>query len=227
MRNVDVWFRRLDRAIRIHHGFVRHILDSDGRQIRVRAVVVGVVDERRAPAPRGKPGAAAISGRNRRLRTGHGTGPVVQFGKGVGEVLRMHELVGRILQLDLPAMGRARRGGDEEELAGVGKREVFVAGVDGGVLAEIDTEAVAHEGLAVPGLADADGRLVVEEGDDDAAEGAQGSPGVNGADIIDELADALQVFGAEDVEILEVGKEERVGRGRGLCEGREGGEVEG
>lgn len=104
---------------------------------------------------------------------------------------------------------------------------MLVASLHGRVLAEVDAETMTHDRLAVPGLTDADGGLVVEEGDDDAAERAEGRPGVDGARLLDELADGLEVVGAEDVEVLEVGEDERVGGGCGLGERGEGGEVEG
>jgi len=53
---------------------------------------------------------------------------------------------------------------------------VLVFGLDGGRLAEIDFDTLAHYGFAVEDLADANGRVFVEEGDDDAAEGLEWCP---------------------------------------------------
>lgn len=72
-------------------------------------------------------------------------------------------------------------------------------------MAEIDLDALAHDGFAVEDLADADGGGIVEEGDDDAAEGAQGRPGVDWGGGVDEVFDGLEVVGAEDRGVLEVG----------------------
>jgi len=81
----------------------------------------------------------------------------------------VHHLVGSVLHLHLPSVWGGWRGADEEELAGVGQREVdILRGCDGGGLAEVDAAAVVEDALAVEVLADLDGRFFVEEGDDDA-----------------------------------------------------------
>jgi len=82
---------------------------------------------------------------------------------------------------------------------------MFVFGLDLRVVAEIDFDALAHDGFAVEDLADSNGRVVVEEGHDYAAEGAQGGPGVDGCGGVDEVFDGLEVVGAEDLGVLEVG----------------------
>ena len=82
---------------------------------------------------------------------------------------------------------------------------MLVLGLDGCRVTEVDLHALAHDGLAVEDLADADGGGVVEEGDDDAAEGAQGGPGVDWRRGVDEVFDGLQVVGVEDLGGLQVG----------------------
>jgi hypothetical protein len=82
---------------------------------------------------------------------------------------------------------------------------VFVFGLDLSVVAEIDFDALTHDGFAIEDLADADGGVVVEEGDDYATEGAEGRPRVDGGGGVDEVFDGLEVVGAEDLGVLEVG----------------------
>lgn len=94
--------------------------------------------------------------------------------------------------------------------------------VEGRGAAKVDGAALAHYALAVPGFADCDGGLGGVEGGDDAAEGAEGCPGVQGGDLGDEIADCLEVVGAEDVWVLEVCDDEGVG---GLWGGLEGWQV--
>jgi hypothetical protein len=48
---------------------------------------------------------------------------------------------------------------------------MLIALVDGSGHAKVDTALLTHDGLIVPDLADSDGGLLVEEGDDDATEG--------------------------------------------------------
>lgn len=139
----------------------------------------------------------------------------------------MDQLIRGALELDLPAVRRGGRRGDEEELAGVGEVKVLVARLDGRGLAEVDLDGDAHDLLAVEDVADARGRLVVHEGDDDAAEGLEGRPDVDGRRGVDQVADDLQVVRAEDLGVFEVGDEQRVGGLRGRRDGREGGEVDG
>lgn len=188
-------------------GLIRHVLDKDGGHA---ALLVGLVDERGGARAR-----AAGKGRVGRCdgRAGvvvDGAGAVVQLGQGVGQVLGVDELVGGVLEADLPAVGRAGRGGDEEELAGVGEGEVLVPLVDGGGLSKVDAALLAHDGLAVPDLADGDGGLLVVEGDDDAAERLERGEGVDGGRLGDEVADDVEVLGEEDGRVGEVGEEEGV-----------------
>lgn len=82
--------------------------------------------------------------------------------------------------------------------------------LDGGGLAEVDFYDLAHDGFAVKDLLDTDGGVIVEEGDDYAAEGLEGCPGVNGCGGVDEFADCLEVVGPEDFFVLEVGDDECV-----------------
>lgn len=207
------------RAGRVRLGLVRHVLHRNSGKPDVTAVILGLVDQRGATAPaRG----TAIRGRDGRVG-----GTVVQLVEGGGQVVGVHELVGGVLEAHLPAVRRRGRRRDEEELAGVRQGEAVVGGVDGRVLAEVDAGAVAHDALAVPGLADADGGLLVRERDDDAPERLEGRPRVRGGRGVDERADRLEVVRAEDVRVLEVGDEEGVGGRRRLRQGREGGKVEG
>jgi len=49
---------------------------------------------------------------------------------------------------------------------------VLVFGLDLSVVTEIDLDALAHDGFTIEDLADSNGGVIVEEGDDYAAEGA-------------------------------------------------------
>lgn len=200
-------------------GLVGHVLDDDGGHHG--GVVVGLVDEGGAATA-----VAAGQGRVGRRHGGDGLGAVVQLGEGLCEVLGVDELVRGVLEAHLPAVRRAGRGRDEEELAGVGQLEVLGLGVGGGGLAKVDLELLAHDALAVPDLADGDGGVLVEEGDDDAPERLERGKGVDGRRLLDQVADRLQVLGQEDVGVVEVGEEERVGRWRGLHERWQVGQVQ-
>ena len=179
-------------------GLVGHVLDDDGGH--VGALVVGLVDEG---------GAAAACAATGPLATGRGgcgghggvedgrVGLVVELGEGGGEVIGVDELVGGVLEAHLPAVGRARGWGDEEELAGVGEGEMLVAGTDGCVLAKVDLDLLAEDGLAVPYLADEDGAVLVKEGDDDATEGLEGRKCVDEGGCRDEVADGGEVIRGE------------------------------
>lgn len=136
---------------------------------------------------------------------------MVQLGEGIGKVLSVDKLVGGILETVLPAVRRAWGRRDEEELASIGKGEMLVAGVEGSRLTEVDLELLTQEFLTVPDLADVDGGLLVEEGDDDATEGLERSKGVEGCGLRDQIANSLQVLGQEDVHVIEVGEDEGVG----------------
>lgn len=75
-------------------------------------------------------------------------------------------------------------------------------------------------------LLDADGGVGVEEGDDNASEGLERGPGVDGGGLVDDVAQVGEVGDVEDFGLLEVGDEEGVrGRGGG-DEWREVGKVE-
>jgi len=207
------------------HWFVRHVVHRHTRQIRaVTQLRLRLEEERRAAA------AAALAARRRDGRRagieGDGIVMVAQLSQGVGQVLGVHLRIGRILELHLPPVRRARRRADEKELAGVGQGQAVRRGRDGRMLAKVDAAAVAHDGLAVPHAAHSDGGVLVEKRNDDAAEGFERRPGVDRGYLLDEVADLLEVVGAEDVEVLEVGEDERVGGGRRLLERGEGREVE-
>jgi len=94
---------------------------------------------------------------------------------------------------------------------------MLVFGLDLSVVAEIDLDALAHDGFAIEDLADSNGGVFVEEGDYYAAEGAERCPGVDWRGGVDQVFDGLEVVGAEDLGILEVGYEESV---RGRCRHR-------
>lgn len=199
-------------------GVVRHVLDDDGGH------AARLVAEDEGCAAAAAAGHGGVGGRDGRV---DGSRAVVQLGERLGEVLGVDELVGRVLETHLPAMGR--RGGrrDEEELARIGKREMLILDLDGRALAKVDLEPLPHDGLAIPDRADGDGGLVVPEGDEDAAERLERGPGVDGRRLGDEVADGLEVLGEEDVEVVEVGEEQRVGGPRGRRERGQVGEVEG
>lgn len=205
-------------------GLVRHVVDQDTGQVGTVAVVVGVEDQGGAAAPRlvgvgrGVPEAARalVPG----LDGAHGgllCGVVVVLGvvqprQGLGQVLGVDVLVGRALDSLLPVVGRRGRRADEEELAGVGEGQVRVGrDVEGRGLAEVDAAPLAHDGLAVPDGADGYGIGLGVEGHEDAAEGLERCPGVDGRRLEDQVLDGLEVVGPEDGGVLEVGEEEGVG----------------
>jgi len=99
---------------------------------------------------------------------------------------------------------RARRRADEEQLVALGRLQVLVDGLDGRRLAEVDAHAVAHEVFAVELVLDEDGGVGGVEGDDDAAEGAEGRPGVDGGLGVDEVADCEEAGWVENAWFLEV-----------------------
>lgn len=225
------------------HRLVRHIINGDSRKCGATAVLLGLVDEGAAPAT-GADMARATStntsssatrtrtrttldrrDRRRRIDSREGARVVVQLGEGLGEVLGVDLLVRGVLEAHLPAVGRAGRRRDEEQLPGVGQLEVavLVAQVQRGVLAEVDAAPLAHDGLPVPDGPHLHGGLLVQERHDDAAEGLQGRPGRHGRRLRDQLPDRLQVVGPEDVHVVEVGDQERVGRWCGLGQWREAG----
>lgn len=98
--------------------------------------------------------------------------------------------------------------------------------VDGGGLAKVGAAAFAHDGLAIPDGAYGDGVVVGVEGDEDAAEGFERCPGVDGGGLADELPDGLQVVRAKDGEVVEVGDQEGVGWWGWLLQRWDAGEVE-
>lgn len=204
------------RAFKRRHvlRLVRHVLDKHSRQAGAAAVLIRVVDECRAAAPRA---ACAICRRNRGLeRVKRALAGGIQLGERRSQVIGMDHFIRRILQAHLPAMRGAGGRRDEEELASVGEGEVVRLGLDRGRVAKVDADAVAHDALAVPDFADGNGRVNVVKGDDDAAEGLEGRKGVDCGGARDEVADALELLGVEDVDVVEVGEEQRVGRRRGL-----------
>jgi len=131
-------------------------------------MVARVIDHRRAAAAFPALALVVADWRGREIRVYR---PVVQLCERLGQIIGVDLLVRRVLELHLPAMRRRRGRGDEEELAGVGEGEVLVLRLDRGRLAEVDLDALAHDGLAVEGVADGDRGIVGVEGDDDAAEG--------------------------------------------------------
>ena len=84
---------------------------------------------------------------------------------------------------------------------------MLVCGVQRCVHAEVYADSVAHELLAVKGLADCYGGFDVEEGDNDAAEGLERSPCVHFCMLINRFADFCKRVELEDFwceEILQV-----------------------
>lgn len=218
-------------------GTIRHILDLDSRQRGRTPMVLRMVHDgpRAGPRPRRTRLVLLLllllcSTRVPHLRVRHrgvhGPGLGLQLAQGAGQVLGVHLLVGRVLVAHLPAHGRGRRRRDEEELVALRQVQVAVGGVEVGVLAEVDADAAAEDGLAVEDLADGDGVVDAVEGDDDAAEGLERGEGVDGGVLVDGAGDVLEYGGGEDIEGLEVGDQEGVGGRRGVREGREVGEVE-
>lgn len=118
----------------------------------------------------------------------------------------MDKLVGSTLETVLPTVRGARWGRNEEELAGVRKSEMLIASINRRRLSKIDLELLAEEQLRVPNLADVDGGLLVEEGDDNATEGLQWSKGVHGGGLRDQVANGLEVLGQENILVVEVGE---------------------
>lgn len=196
-------------------------------------MVLGVEDEGGAAAPglssgdgaeaAGRPALDGADGRVGRDLV------VVKLRQSRGQVVSVHLLVGGALGDLLPVVGRGWWRGDEEELAGVWQGEVGVlwGGVDGGVLAKVDAAPLAEDGLAVPDGADGNSVRYRVEGDEDAAEGLERSPGVDHGGLGDQALDGLQVVGLEGGEVLEVGNEEGVCCGRWWLQGWQVGEVEG
>lgn len=131
----------------------------------------------------------------------------MQLSKRISKVLSVDQLVGRIFKTHLPAVGRARWGRNEEELASVRKSEMLVSLVDWSRHAKVDTALLAHDSLVIPDLADGDGSLLVKERDDDTAEGLQRCEGMDGSRVGDEVADDIEVLGEEDILVGEVGEE--------------------
>lgn len=126
----------------------------------------------------------------------------------------MDLLIGGILEAHLPAMWGARGWGDEEQLAGVGKLEMLRLGLDGRRLAKVDLDTLAHDSFAIPNLADGNGGIDVEEGDDYAAERLERRKCVHRRSLGDEVPDLLQILRQEDVDVVEAREEQSVG-GRG------------
>ena len=120
------------------------------------------------------------------------------------EVLRVDFLVRRLLVAHLPAMRRAGRRRDEEQLVGFGSVQVAVDGLGGGGAAEVHADAVAHDGLTVEGLLNGDGGVGGEEGDDDAAHGLDRCPRVYGDMLVYYVADRLEVVLLEDGSVVQV-----------------------
>lgn len=117
----------------------------------------------------------------------------------------MNLLVGRGFVLHFPSVWRRGWWGDEEQFACIWKREVLVFDFDRGRLAEVDSYSFAHDGFAIENLADANGGFFVEEGYDYTSEGFERCPRVDWRRGVNEVFDGLEVVGAKDLGILEVG----------------------
>jgi len=155
---------------------------------------------------------------------------LLQFGERLGQIIGMHHLVRRLLAALLPAVRRARRRRDKEELTGVGQRQVCVGarrGAHGCGLSEVDAAAVAQDRGAVPLGTHADRGVFVLEGDDDAGEGFQRREGVDldGGILAELVAEFLQIVRLEDLGVHEVRKNKGI-RGRGRLRDWEVAQVE-
>jgi hypothetical protein len=145
-----------------------HVIDNDSGHT---ALLLRLVDQSRGSRACTAWESGVKRSHRRVLVLVHRSGAVVQLSKRISKVLSVDQLVGRIFETHLPAVGRARWGRNEEELAGVRKSEMLVSLVDWSRHAKVDTALLAHDSLVIPDLADGDGGLLVKERDDDAAEG--------------------------------------------------------
>lgn len=116
----------------------------------------------------------------------------------MGQVLRNNGRIWWFLVLDLPSVWWGRWWGDEEELLALRRLEVLVNGLDGRVLAKVDTGTIAHDCLAIESLAYCDCILGAGEGAYDTAEGLEGRPGDDGGGGVNDIAELLEVSGVED-----------------------------
>lgn len=89
---------------------------------------------------------------------------------------------------------------------------MLVFGLDVGWLAEIHLDTLAHYCFAVEDLTDPDSGVLVKEGGYDAPEGFERCPRVDRRRGVDEVFYGLEIVGAEDFGILEIGDEEGVRR---------------
>lgn len=94
-------------------------------------------------------------------------------------------------------------------------------------MAKVDFYPLAHDGLAIEDLSDADRGVFVKERDNDAPEGFKWRPGMDWCRGVDEVFDALEVVWSKYLSVLEVGDEEGVGRWGWLNEGRYRREING
>lgn len=140
----------------------------------------------------------------------HRPGSGLQLAESGGQILGVDFFVGRLLVAHGPAHGGRGRGADEEELVALGQVQVLFLVADFGVGAEVDSGAVAEDGLAVEDLADLDGVLDGVEGDDDAAEGFERGEDVDCGVFVDGGGDGFEDLRGEDVEGFEVCDEEGV-----------------
>lgn len=205
-------------------GLVRHVLDEHGREVRTAAIFLWAVYESRATTSCSTIGAGAIYRAHWRFQALSFAG--VELRKCIGQIVGMDELVRRVFEAHGPIMGRTGWRRNEEQLAGVGQRQVLMLAVRVCLLAEVDPAAVTDHRLAVPGLADGNGRFDVEEGYHDAAKRLEWRKGMNGGRPGDETAYPFQVVWSEDVEVVQSGEEEGVGGWCGLCQGRKTGEIQ-
>lgn len=88
---------------------------------------------------------------------------------------------------------------------------MFIARFDIGVCAEVNLDHIAHNSFTVENLLDTNRGILVVEGDDDAREGLEGRPSVNGRRGVDKVLDGEEVLRAEDIFRGEVGNDKGVG----------------
>ena len=81
---------------------------------------------------------------------------------------------------------------------------MLVGWIHGCINTKVDAYAITHYRLAIEGLSNGDGGLLVEKGYNDAAKGFQGCPCVNFCMCVDCLADLCEGGGLEDLRCEEV-----------------------
>ncbi len=140
----------------------------------------------------------------------------------------MHFFVGRVFLLHLPAHRRTRRRADEEEPPGVRTFEILDLVAEWSGFPKVAFgDGISHDRGPIENLPYGECSVNVVEGADDAVHGSERGEGVQGCDVGDVLFDGGQRGRVKDFGVIEPGDQECVGWRGGLCEGREGGKIEG